>query len=122
VELRLPVNNVTSYVNNNTLISIALSTGYTIGAGQKQVPTYATPITGYAQIQAVTNEELQHIDGMNLQGTYKVLYLSGQLFAAVRPEELGGDLVTIDGEVWLVTQLLERWSTWCKVFICLQSP
>jgi hypothetical protein len=123
MELRQYVNNTTSYVNENTLITIRQSTGFTVGLGQKQIPTYAPDATGYAQIQAADSDELEHIEGMNLQGTFRNLYISSQLYAVVQPLQKGGDLILIGGTTWLVVKVIEdRWPTWCKVLICLQSP
>ena len=121
VEIQVPANSAVNVINPDTLVTIRSSTGYTIGAGMRQEPSYVEA-TGKANLQAISNDKLQHIDGLNLQGTYKVLYLHGQLYAVVRPEIKGGDLVLFNGQNWLVVQLLERWQTWCKALICLQSP
>ena len=122
INLRQIANNATSTINPNTVVTIRQSDGYTIGAGRKQIPVYLPDETGPAQIQAATNEMLRHIEGLNLQATYKHLYFNPQLFAAVNLTQKGGDLIIIDGETWLTVQVLERWSNWCKVLICLQSP
>lgn len=126
MELRQIVNNNSSYVNPNTWISVRPSIGYTIGAGAKQIPAYGNTFSGWANIQAIDNEMLKHESFLNIQGTYKVLYLSGQLYAVVEPFLKGGDLVLIQVgltlQEWLITKIIERYDySWCKVFICLQS-
>ncbi len=124
IDVQSYANSAINIINQDILITIRQSIGYQIpdNNGRRQEPLYADPITGFSNIQAVTNEDLMQIDGLNIQGTYKVLYLKGQLFAVVRPEIKGGDLVEFNNQQWLVNQILERWKTWCKVAICLQLP
>jgi hypothetical protein len=122
MELRGLVNGVTSTVNPNQIVAVRRSTGYTIGAGQRQIPSYAPDVTGPAQIQALTGSDLRHLDGLNIQGTLKAIYLRGKLAGVVQPKQKGGDLIIICGEVWLVVQVLENWPTWTKAAIQYQGP
>ena len=79
-----------------------------------------------AQVQAMTWRDLQQVEGMNLQGTRRKIYLYGRADGAVRPLAKGGDLVTIstggpnDG-VYLVAQVLEQYPDWCSVACTLQN-
>lgn len=76
------------------------------------------------QIQPVTWRDLQQLDGLNLNGTRKVIYLTGQVHGIVRQTNKGGDLITMpDGTVYLVALVLEGWATagWCKAAITRQD-
>lgn len=121
MDLRGIANSVSSTVNPNTTVTVRRSTGYTIGAGRKQVPTYADPITGPGQIQALDANDIKQLDGLNIQGTIRAIYLRGVLAGVVRPDGTGGDIVQIGGQTWLVVKVLEGWPTWTKAAIVLQG-
>ena len=121
MDLRGIANGVTATVNPNKTVTVRRSTGYTIGAGRKQVPGYADPVTGPGQIQALDANDIKQLDGLNIQGTVRAIYLRGVLAGVVRPDGTGGDLVEVDGQTWLVVKVLEGWPTWTKAAICLQG-
>jgi hypothetical protein len=121
MDLRGIANGVTTAVNPNKTVTVLRSTGYTIGAGRKQVPSYAAPVTGPGQIQALDANDIKQLDGLNIQGTIRAIYLRGALAGVVRPDGTGGDLVQIDGQNWLVVKVLEGWPTWTKAAIVLQG-
>lgn len=129
MDLRSLANSVSSVVNPNMIVSVQFSTGYTIGAGLKQVPSYADPVTGPAQLQALDGAELRQMDNLNLEGVLRAIYLRGPLAGVIRPESKGGDLVTIAAPapvqfrgLWLVVKVFETWPLWTKCAICLQEP
>lgn len=122
MDLRGIANSVSSTVNPNVIATVLRSTGYTVGAGRKQVPSYAPPVTGPAQLQALDGKDLDQLDGLNVQGTIRALYLRGVLAGVVRPDSTGGDIIQIAGRNWLVVKVLESWPTWTKVAIVLQEP
>jgi hypothetical protein len=78
-----------------------------------------------AQIQPLTWRDLQQLDGLNLSGLRKKIYVGGDLNGIVRVSLKGGDLITTpDGNVWLVAQQLEGWSAtagWTAAAIVLQN-
>ena len=47
IDVRSLTNSVTSNINPNECITIRVSTGYTIGAGKKQIPTYSNTTGNY---------------------------------------------------------------------------
>jgi len=129
MDLRGIANGVTSTVNPNQTVTVLRSTGYTIGAGRRQVPSYAAPVTGPGQIQALDANDIKQLDGLNVQGTIRAIYLRGVLAGVIRPDGTGGDIVQfkdpITGnvlETWLVVKVLEGWPTWTKAAIVLQMP
>jgi len=121
MDLRSLANGVSSIVNPNESVAIWRSTGFTVGAGGKQVPTYAAAVTGFAQIQALDGDTLKQMDSLNIQGVLRGIYLRGALAGVIRPAGTGGDLVKRGAETWLVVKVLESWPDWTKAVIQLQS-
>ena len=120
MDLRGIANAATDTVNPNISVTVQASAGYTIGAGLKQVPAYAAPVTGFAQVQALTAADLRHLDGLNIQGATRSIILRGELNAVVRTNSQGGDLVTIGSDTWLTVAVLEQWPLWTRAAIQLQ--
>ena len=122
MDVRGLANSVTCGVNPNQTVQVSRSTGYTVGAGRKQVPSYAAPVSGPGQMQALDGKDLQQLDGLNVQGTIRAIYLRGALAGVIRPDGTGGDIVqTADGQTWLVVKVLESWPTWTKAAVVLQG-
>ena len=121
MDLRGIANTVSDTVNPNILVTVKASTGYTIGSGLKQAPTYAAPVAGFAQVQALTAADLRHLDGLNIQGATKSIILRGELNAIVRVNSQGGDIVTIGPQTWLTVAVLEQWPLWSRCAIQLQD-
>jgi hypothetical protein len=121
MDLRSISNAVTDCVNPNILVTVQASTGYTIGPGLKQIPAYANPVDGFAQVQALTAADLRHLDGLNIQGATKSIILRGKLNAIVRVNSQGGDVVTIGTQTWLTVAVLEQWPLWSRCAIQLQD-
>ena len=121
MDLRTISNGVSNSVNPNITVTVLASTGYTTGAGLRQVPSYADPVTGPAQVQALDNMELRQLDGLNIQGIIRGIYLRGALAGVIRPDSKGGDLVTIGSQTWLVVKVLESWPLWSKCAIVYQE-
>lgn len=131
INVRGLANGATSTVNNNAIVRLRRSAGYTMGAGRKQVPTYADPVDGPAQVQALDSDDIAQIAGLNIQGAVRAIYMYGPLAGVLRPDQIGGDLIDIpplgqlpgaDGtQTWLVVKVLETWPTWTKAAIVLQG-
>lgn len=128
MDLRGIANSVTGTINPNEIVTVLRSTGYSIGAGAKQVPSYAAPVVGPGQIQALDADDIKQIDGLNIQGVLRAIYLRGTLAGVVRPDQTGGDLITIAAPApealrgtWLVVKVLETWPDWTKAVIVLQG-
>lgn len=109
-------------INPRMSIEIEVSTGYSTDANYSRTPSYAAAVTRLAQVQPMTFQDLQKIDALNIQGTKKAIYITGQVDGLVRDENKGGDRITLpDGTVWLVVLVLESWPDWCKAAIVLQE-
>lgn len=113
---------VIAAVNPPVWATLQRSNGYTTNGDSSRTPAYEAPITVQAQVQPLTYRDLQQVDGLNLNGTRRAIYLSGFLNGVVRVSQKGGDLVTLpDGSVWLTALVLEQWPTWVKCAVTLQN-
>lgn len=109
-------------VNSNVTVAYEASMGNTVLPSGKPVPTYAPVQQIRAQIQALSWKDLQQLDGINMNGARRAIYLYGAANGVVRPAAQGGDLITdSDNNRWLVAQNLEQWPFWCKVAVTLQN-
>ena len=101
------------------------------GTGER-VATYAAGVVLPMQVQAVTGEDLKHLDGLNIQGIMRTVYINGRVQGVNRQAIKGGDVIALPtgltvapplADIWLVTTVLEPWDTpgWCKVLVTLQA-
>lgn len=121
MNVRQLANSAITAVNPNIVVSVLKSTGYTVDANRRQVPSYAAAVTGPAQLQALSGSDLKQLEGLNIQGVMRAIYLRGVLAGVIRPSNTGGDLILIDGQKWLVVKVLEPWAGWTKAVIVLQE-
>lgn len=113
-------------INPDTIIPLKRSTGYTTGANGKQVATYADPVSGPAQIQAMSSGDLRHMNDLNITGIMRKVYLYGNWMGVVRADQTGGDILTFPqvpgaaAQDWKITNVFETWPDWCAVGVVLQ--
>nr|DAH84741.1 MAG TPA: head closure knob [Caudoviricetes sp.] len=112
-------------VNPFVPVTLKRSNGYTIEPDGTQVPSYVdVPLS--VQVQALSFSDLQQLDGLNIQGVRRAVYLDGPTMGVVRNIGAGGDLFAFppgllpEGDLWLAAHVLERWPDWSKVAITLQ--
>ena len=104
------------------LATIKTATGYTTAADGKQTPTYTTA-SGLVSIQALAGRDLQHLNGLNIQGVTRKAYCYGNVNGIIRASSKGGDLLALpDGTVWKVVLVFETWSDWSAVGLSQQAP
>jgi hypothetical protein len=109
-------------VNPQVRVTLQVSNGQVTNADGTRSPQYMPPALVMAQIQALTADEIRHVDALNIQGEKRAIYLTGKLDGLVRPEKKGGDIIVFpDGSTWLVVLVLEYWPDWCKVAVTLQN-
>jgi len=126
MNLRGLANKYTRLTNNNIQVNWVQSTGYVTNDAGKRVPTSIT-LTVDAQVQALSTSDLQHIDGLNITGVMRTVYLYGNAAGVVRADQIGGDILRFpevpNGTIrnWLITQVVETWSDWCHVIVTLQQ-
>jgi hypothetical protein len=107
-------------VNPFVPATIMQSSGYTNNSDGSRTPTY-TETAMRIQVQSLTSGELARLDGLNIQGVMKAVYLTGRWHGAVRVGKQGGDLFKFYGQTWLAVQVLEGWRTWSKLAVVLQN-
>ena len=114
-----------SAVNPMIPAAVEVSIGSTANPDGTRTPAFADPVMVLAQVQPLQFRDITMIDGLNLQGTRKAIYLNGHVDGLIRPVNQGGDLITLsDGSVWLTAVVAEGWDTtagWCKVICTLQN-
>jgi hypothetical protein len=106
-------------VNPQVSISVQLSTGSTTNPDGTQTPTYTTS-TATGQVQPLGSQDLRRLDGLNIQGVTAKVYLNGDFEGVFRVLGKGGDLLTFNGQTYLVTAVLERWPDWTCVGVTMQ--
>ncbi|CAK8737719.1 hypothetical protein SODG_005950 [Sodalis praecaptivus] len=97
------------------------ASGWTASPGARQKPQYQPDQRVSIQFQPLSSDDLQHVDGLNLQGIVKSIYVDGNFYGAVRREQIGGDLFLVNGETWLVEQAIELWPDWCRLLVRRQD-
>lgn len=132
MNLRGMANAATSAINPNIPVTLRRSTGYTTSASGKQVPSYGYDEQITVQVQALTQKELQHLNGLGISNGQASVYANTQLSSVDRPSNSGGDLIefgtdartpaALRGQTWLVVALLEGWvgAGWSKAAITSQ--
>lgn len=106
-------------VNPDVPGDVYLSTGFTINRGIK-TPTFSLLPADRLQVQAMSTDDLYHLNGLNYAGGMSKLYAYGKFSTVSRPDGLGGDLVRLGTEWWAVQHVLEWWGDWCAVSITRQ--
>lgn len=118
---------VVGVVNPEIQATLRKSTGYATGASGKQVPAYATAISGKIQAQELSTSELQHANSLNIQGMTRKIYLPGNWAGVVRADQKGGDIFTFSqypgktAQDWMVFVVYEVWPDWSCVGVVLQT-
>lgn len=119
-------------VNPFVPATVQVSEGYTTNADGSRTPNYTT-LNISAQVQALTYQDLTHLDGLNIQGIRRAIYTNGSIMGLVRIDAKGGDIISFapgllpEGNTWLCAHALEQWSdgangaSWCKICITLQN-
>lgn len=110
-------------INQNVVGDLVTNQGYTTDAAGRRTPTLVATAGVRMQVQALSGPELAQLDGLNIQGVKRGVYLYGDVQGVNRPEAKGGDLLRFGGREWLVVAVLETWgeAEWCKVAVTLQS-
>lgn len=120
MNLRAITRTISAVINPEKMATIKVNSGYTTTRSGDRVPMYTELYNIGAQVQALTEQDIQHANMLNVGGSTHVIYLSGQLDALVRRDNKGGDLIQVDNRIYLVTGVPEAWPDWCKVFVTLQ--
>lgn len=115
------VRSVIPAVNPDITATLCRSDGWTTGEGRQRIPKYLPDIQITIQLQPLSRGDLQHVDGLNMQGIFKSIHVNGNFWSVNRNQQKGGDLFIINGETWLVIEPLELWPDWCRLLVALQT-
>lgn len=112
-------------VNQHIRVSVKFSLGSVVQPSGNQIPTFSSPVSMMAQVQPLTWRDLQQLDGLNLNGTRRKIYLNGSVDSINRVKQTGGDLIIIsagvNAGVYLVAQVLEQFADWVSCAVTLQD-
>ncbi|MDE1905344.1 MAG: hypothetical protein KGH75_02685 [Rhodospirillales bacterium] len=126
MNVRGMANAATSGVNPNIPATLILAQDYLTDASGKRVPVQKF-IPVRVQVQGVGARELAHLDGLNIQGVMRSVYVSGDVEGVARIDRKGGDQLRFaevpagTPQTWKVVQVQETWPNWCRVIVVLQS-
>lgn len=128
MNLRAIANAATSRINPNVPAVLKRSNGYVTRSNGTRVPTYDADVPISAQVQAMSGGDLRQVEGLNIQGQMRGIYVNGAIDGVVRVGQQGGDLIVFAAGVllseestWLCVHVLEQWSDWAKVVAVLQN-
>ena len=124
--VRALANKYIQVTNPNQKINWIQSNGYVTDDAGKRTPKTIT-LTVDAQVQALSATDLKHIDGLNITGVMRSVYMYGNAAGVVRADQIGGDILVFPeapnccNKNWLITQVMETWPDWCHVIVTLQE-
>lgn len=130
INVRGVANAAIQAINPNIPVTVKLPNGYTVDpATRRQVPAYITQST-QGQLQALDGDDLGQINGLNIQGTIRAMYLYDSIAGVIRPDGSSQSHVVftsneagvVKEREWGVFKVLESWPDWCKVAIVYQEP
>lgn len=114
-------------VNPMVAVNVQIFTDMTIDDAGVRSPGYVTAIDVEAQIQALGYGDIQMIDGLQIEGERRKIYLHGRYYGLNRDEVKGGDLILYPdgakwpyGTTWLVAMVSEQWPDWCSFIVTRQ--
>lgn len=108
-------------VNPDMIGQLGISTGYVTDNDGTQLPQYDWYDNQLLQVQPVAQKDLQHLDGLNIQGTMRSVHCYGQREGIARLRSKGGDLLRFGGSTWLIVSVAEQWPDWAKVIVVEQD-
>lgn len=130
INVRGIANAAIQVVNPNIPVTVKLPSGYTVDPGTlRQIPAYITQ-DAQGQLQALDGDDLGQINGLNIQGTIRAMYLYGSIAGVIRPDGspqshvifTSNEAGVVKEREWGVFKVLETWPDWCKVAIVYQEP
>lgn len=123
MNLRAIANRATSSVNPNVAATLLRCTGYTTDTTGRPVPSYADPEPLTVQMQSLHKRDLQHLQQLNVSDATRAVFANRQLTGVDRVRQSGGDLIDLPDGRYLVTAVLQDWTTtagWCKAAVTRQ--
>ena len=123
MSLRAFANAAVQGINPDVKATLRQSNGYTTAADGSRTPAYNTT-SGMVQVQSISAKDLRHLEGQNITGDLRKVYLDNTCEAAwnagVRAALQGGDLFEFDEAIWLAVKVAEVWADWSAVIVVRQ--
>ena len=88
MNLRGIANGATRAINPNIAATVSVSAGYDHQSGRKRVPKF-DQLPFSAQVQALQYNDMVHLDGLNIQGIRRAIYLNGTIDSVKRINKQG---------------------------------
>lgn len=120
MNLHAIVRSAITSVNPDISATLRRYQGEVMGVGRKPVPQYSPDETVTLQLQPLTKGDMEHVDGLNIEGLFKSIHINGNFYSVNRTMQKGGDIFIIDGQTWLVIEPIELWADWSRLLVCLQ--
>lgn len=136
LNLRAIANSAIQGVNPDVIVTIMRSTGYTTDGSGKRTPTFE-PMSARAQVQPTSYNDRNMLDGLNIQGVSRIVYLEAAVTGVIRIDKKGGDQIIFPAnlmpedapdpvtgapKVWQVTTILEAYASgWRKCACTMQN-
>jgi hypothetical protein len=117
----------TRAVTPPTAAQVLASTGYTTNAAGERTPSYAAAVDIFIDVQALQYNDIVQLDGMQIQGERRAVYIHGDWNGIVRADLKGGDLLKFPAaaggpqRTWKVAFVFENWPDWTKLAVTLQD-
>lgn len=90
--VRALANKYIQVTNKNQQINWVQSNGYITDDAGRRTPKTIT-LTVEAQVQALSATDLKHVDGLNITGVMRSVYMYGNAAGVVRVDQIGGDIL-----------------------------
>ena len=125
MNLRNIANSAVQVVNPDQTVTWRRSGGYTVLPSGKTVPAY-TDIECQANVQALSDGQLRHMNELNISGVMRSVYLSGNAMGISFRQIRGGDLFVfrefedVEPTEWKVVHSAETWDNWAHVIVVQQ--
>lgn len=125
MNLRSIANSIITSVNPNIKAIWRRSNGYVTGSDGKRAPAYIDTNVEI-QTQALSANTLEFVQGLNIQGVMRLVYMYGNAQGIVKPDERGGDILIFPqtqgqpAQKWKIVTVVETWPDWSHVVVVLQ--
>lgn len=112
-------------INPDQTVTWRRSGGYTVLPSGKTVPSYEDTEC-LANVQSLSDQQLRHMNGLNISGVMRSLYLSSNAMGISFRQIRGGDLFIfrefegVEPTTWKVVNAAETWDNWAHVIVVQQ--
>jgi len=123
INVRGLANMATQNVNPNQVVTLEVSTGFTVDEYGKQIAARESQLIE-VQTQSLSSTERYNLDLINKQGEFISLYAFGSIDGIRRWIQKGSSRFIFpaygeeDPAIWVVDQVAESFANWTRVISC----